>query len=497
MTRLATPARARSPDSRADRGRLLPMAPQRRTPRGGPGGTTRPGSRTQRGRSAASRPATPAGSRRRVRGGRPRRPRLTGRAAVLVLVLAVLTVSYASSLRAYLQQRSHISELKTAIAEREASINDLEREKQRWEDPAYVKAQARARFGYLMPGRDRLPGARRGRPAARAAGHPQRPRRRAQDRADRRGGRRPGTPWSSPATRPRPSPRPRRSSTASSSTSPDSSDPYQQTPADVAAVAAQLGREPRAIHEIGHRCPCGNPDVVTTLPRLPNGTPFPTTYYLTCPRAASRIGTLEGSGLMKEMQDRLGEDPELAAAYRAAHEAYLAARDALGGRCRAGRPRDRGDQRRRHARPGQVPARPGRPVAGPGARRQPARRRGARPAGRVVGQRPLRRAARPPMGELVGAIDCGTNSDQAAHRHPARRRAARLARGAAGPGRRHDRASWPTRRWPGPSPRSTSSPGCSASTACRPGGPGSAPPRPPATPATPPSSSRACAPASG
>lgn len=71
---------------------------------------------------------------------------------MLVLVLAVLTVSYASSLRAYIQQRSHISDLKTAIAEREASINDLEREKQRWEDPAYVKAQARARFGYLMPG---------------------------------------------------------------------------------------------------------------------------------------------------------------------------------------------------------------------------------------------------------------------------------------------------------------------------------------------------------
>jgi hypothetical protein len=100
-------------------------------------------------------------------------------------------------------------------------------------------------------------------------------------------------------------------------------------PADVAAVAAQLGREPRAIHAIGHRCPCGNPDVVATLPRLPNGTPFPTTYYLTCPRAASRIGTLEGSGLMKQMQDRLGEDPALAAAYAKAHEAYLAARDEL------------------------------------------------------------------------------------------------------------------------------------------------------------------------
>ena len=71
---------------------------------------------------------------------------------MLVLVLAVLTVSYASSLRAYLQQRSHIGDLKAQIAEREASISDLEREKRRWDDPAYVKAQARARFGYLMPG---------------------------------------------------------------------------------------------------------------------------------------------------------------------------------------------------------------------------------------------------------------------------------------------------------------------------------------------------------
>lgn len=82
----------------------------------------------------------------------PRQTRFTGRAAILLLVLAVLTVSYASSLRAYLQQRSHIGDLKAQIAEREASINDLEREKRRWDDPAYVKAQARERFGYLMPG---------------------------------------------------------------------------------------------------------------------------------------------------------------------------------------------------------------------------------------------------------------------------------------------------------------------------------------------------------
>ena len=106
--------------------------------------------------------------------------------------------------------------------------------------------------------------------------------------------------------------------------------PDRIDPADVEAIRAQLERRPRGIDAIGHRCPCGNPDVVTTEPRLPNGTPFPTTFYLTCPRAASRIGTLEGTGVMKRMQERLGEDPELAAAYAAAHERYLEARYAIG-----------------------------------------------------------------------------------------------------------------------------------------------------------------------
>ncbi len=99
---------------------------------------------------------------------------------------------------------------------------------------------------------------------------------------------------------------------------------------DTAVVHAQLGRPPRSVHAVGHRCPCGNPDVVATEPRLDDGTPFPTTFYLTCPRAASMIGTLEASGLMREMTERLGEDEELAAGYRSAHEAYLAARTAIG-----------------------------------------------------------------------------------------------------------------------------------------------------------------------
>lgn len=100
--------------------------------------------------------------------------------------------------------------------------------------------------------------------------------------------------------------------------------------ADRQAVTRQLGREPRGAMAVAHRCPCGEPDVVATAPRLPDGTPFPTTYYLTCPRAAAAIGTLESSGLMREMEQRLSDDPALAAAYRSAHQAYLADRGRLG-----------------------------------------------------------------------------------------------------------------------------------------------------------------------
>jgi len=100
--------------------------------------------------------------------------------------------------------------------------------------------------------------------------------------------------------------------------------------ADREAVTRQLGREPRGAIAVAHRCPCGEPDVVATAPRLPDGTPFPTMYYLTCPRAAAAIGTLESSGMMREMEARLAQDPGLAAAYRSAHEAYLRERAAYG-----------------------------------------------------------------------------------------------------------------------------------------------------------------------
>jgi hypothetical protein len=70
--------------------------------------------------------------------------------------------------------------------------------------------------------------------------------------------------------------------------------------------------------------------VLRTEPRLPDGTPFPTTYYVTCPRLTGAISTLESSGMMREMTQRLGTDPELAAAYAGAHEDYLLRRAELG-----------------------------------------------------------------------------------------------------------------------------------------------------------------------
>ena len=102
------------------------------------------------------------------------------------------------------------------------------------------------------------------------------------------------------------------------------------TAADLAAVALQLGRPPRAVIGVAYRCGCGLPAVVETSPRLDDGTPFPTLYYLTCPRASAAVSRLEAAGVMREMTARLCEDPTLAAAYAAAHQDYLARRDTRG-----------------------------------------------------------------------------------------------------------------------------------------------------------------------
>ena len=102
------------------------------------------------------------------------------------------------------------------------------------------------------------------------------------------------------------------------------------TDQDIAVLAEQLGRPPRGVVGIAARCVCGRPLVVRTSPRLDDGTPFPTTYYLTSPPAVAAVSTREATGLMKELTACVQAEPTIAAAYVRAHEAYLADRAELG-----------------------------------------------------------------------------------------------------------------------------------------------------------------------
>jgi uncharacterized protein len=101
------------------------------------------------------------------------------------------------------------------------------------------------------------------------------------------------------------------------------------TPLDIEVVSEQLGRQARDIVGISARCVCGNPVVVVTKPRLEDGTPFPTLYYLTQPEATRAASRLEADGKMAEYALRLGEDPEAQAAYAAAHLSLIATRESI------------------------------------------------------------------------------------------------------------------------------------------------------------------------
>ena len=101
------------------------------------------------------------------------------------------------------------------------------------------------------------------------------------------------------------------------------------TPDQVVVVNRQLGRYPRGMVAVGARCVCGNPLAVVTRPQLEDGTPFPTTCYLTSPEAVKAVSRLEADGIMADWNTELGADPDLANAYHRAHELYLAFRSAL------------------------------------------------------------------------------------------------------------------------------------------------------------------------
>ncbi|HJA04771.1 MAG: DUF501 domain-containing protein [Candidatus Microbacterium stercoravium] len=100
--------------------------------------------------------------------------------------------------------------------------------------------------------------------------------------------------------------------------------------ADIRVVSAQLGREARGVVGISARCVCGNPTVVSTAPRLPQGTPFPTFYYLTHPAATAEMSRLEAGQMMVEMTALLASDEGVRAQYERAHEAFLADRAQFG-----------------------------------------------------------------------------------------------------------------------------------------------------------------------
>ncbi len=101
------------------------------------------------------------------------------------------------------------------------------------------------------------------------------------------------------------------------------------TDADRAAFTAELGRPPRGALAVAYRCTHGVPAVVVTAPKLPDGTPFPTLFYLSCATLNAAVSRMEAAGTMREMTDRIAADPALAASYRAAHESYLACRNAI------------------------------------------------------------------------------------------------------------------------------------------------------------------------
>ena len=275
---------------------------------------------------------------------------LPPRVVILAVVCLLAFVVIFTSLRAYLSQQAQYDAVVDRIKEASDTSTTLENELAQWKDDTYVRSQVRERLGYVMPG-DTSYGQRRGHPGIPGcplvreapgllAGRRPDQRHRA-GRNEGRGGRQ--------------DPQPRPEGAADRGAQPgavgsaqdhaetgrhpaDEGDPVSPTPqtqepvssADLEALAEQLGRVPRGVVAIAARCVCGRPTVVRTAPRLDDGTPFPTSYYLTHPAAVKGCSTLEAEHLMETFNADLADDAELAAAYVAAHDDYLARRAELG-----------------------------------------------------------------------------------------------------------------------------------------------------------------------
>ena len=218
------------------------------------------------------------------------------RAAILAAVVCVLTLTIAGPVRTYFAQRTEMKQLAASEAALRQQIADLQQQKVKLADPAYIAAQARERLGFVKPGdipyQVQLPPSAA---VARGAGKP----------ADARGHQRPVVHVAVAHHRRYPA---RPADAGPAGTCP----PAGARPGrvrcrpvvdrdDLDAVARQLGREPRGVLQIAYRCPNGEPGVVKTAPKLPDGTPFPTLYYLTHPVLTAAASRLESTGMMREM----------------------------------------------------------------------------------------------------------------------------------------------------------------------------------------------------
>ncbi|MEG9225107.1 FtsB family cell division protein [Aeromicrobium sp. Sec7.5] len=71
---------------------------------------------------------------------------------VLLAVMVLLIASYTASLHTWWQQQQEIRATEAKIETQKTAIAELEDDAERWEDPAYIEQQARARFGWVLPG---------------------------------------------------------------------------------------------------------------------------------------------------------------------------------------------------------------------------------------------------------------------------------------------------------------------------------------------------------
>ena len=232
----------------------------------------------------------------------PRTTRLTGRAAVLAVVICAIALSLAYPVREYVTQRRQIDSLVAQQQVMLAQVKSLEAQQAKLSSPAYIEQLARQELDMCFPGTQ----------CYIVEG---------------------GQPLISTAHSPAGASALVRQAMAISPAGgrdPVPGDPEESgevtAAQDEAVIAVQLGRPPRGLLAVAHRCPCGLPDVAQTAPRLPDGSPFPTLYYLTCPRAVAAVSKLEAAGMMRDMTARLADDA-LRHRYESAHRDYLARRE--------------------------------------------------------------------------------------------------------------------------------------------------------------------------